>query len=323
MSSYWSPFMWIVLLATVLSGLIVGINRNTLPYDGLADGQRYSDLLASGAEGRPALLVLLPLTWFGNFEWAGNFLLYIILGWIVYNVTKDYWITLLLLLGFSTTLLTTFNLFAQALVFLPGLYFWLNVPAEKRKDLDMPEELRFREWGHNQGKWLIYLLFATFAHKFGLVFVVSMFFAKRIGGDDVKKMQRMFIFLYIAAMLALALSDRSLRLTFFYPTLIPFDLGSVNTYFWIAFLSAPVAYLFSKTKNQAALAFAGFLLISAVWNQLGGSGLEIDFWRFLIFFEWIALIEIWRARAELGKLYQWIWVLLLFGVVRLLTGLFL
>ena len=299
--------MIIVLVAAALSLFIEHINLNKMPVEGLADGQRYLNILSDGANGRPALIVLVPLTWFGNFAWAGNFLIYVILGWIVYNFTKDCWMTLLILLGFSTTLLTTFNLFAQALVFLPGLYFWLNIPAEKKEG-----------W-----KWIAYLIFATFAHRFGLIFVVSMFLAKRFGNNlkETKWMQIGFVSVYIVAMLVLALSDRTLRLTYFYPTLLPFDLGEINTYFWIAFLSAPVAYLFSKTKNHAALIFVGFLLISAVWNQFGRSGLEIDFWRILIFVDFISICEIWRARAELGKLYQWIWILLLFGIVRVVTGL--
>jgi hypothetical protein len=304
----YEPLLVVLILAIVLSCVIEVINKNTVRFEGLADEQRYADAINKGVDERPLLHLLAPLLWTNNFAWSVNFLIYLILGYTIYSYSKNWVLTLIVLLGFSTTLITTFNLFAQAMVFLPGIYFWLFVPVQKR-------------WQDDSTKWLGFLIFATFTHQFGFLFVVGMYFAKRIGGDETKRMQWAFIFLYVVAMLVLALSDRTLRLTFFYPTILPFDLGSINTYFWIVFISAPVAYLFSKTTNQSALAFAGIIMFAAIGNQLGGSGLEIDFWRFLIFFEWIALIEIWKARAELGRLFQWIIIPFIFGVVRVGVGL--
>lgn len=307
-------WIFLILACVALSLIIPQINNHTYgtsSITGFSDEYRYYVNIQNASIGeRPAILLLYPLTVAGEepFQVATTFLIYLLIGWMFYANTKDKLITLLALLCFSTTLLASTAIYAQAIVVIVGLYFWIYVPVEINRMCLL--------------KWLLFGMISLLSHALGILLVAALMFGKlyesrfRVYPEVIKPL---FILIYVSSMFLLLTTGRITAINFFYPTISPVNLGSFNNFLWAAFLSLPIAVLFYNTDSLGAV-LVGCLIFVGATASLLLSGLEVDFWRCLIVFDWIALFEIAKSKRK-PMTTAVITILILFGLARVVLGL--
>lgn len=314
---------WIVLIAIciTLSLLIPQINVHTFGVSsptGFSDEYRYYNAIQNGSTGdRPAVLLLYPFTVAGIelFHIITTLMIYLLIGWLFYSHTKDKLITILALLCFSTTLLTSTAIYAQAIVIIAGLYAWIYCPVEATvKSLF---------------KWFLFAVLALFSHPLGILLVIVLMLGKsewykhliQYDGRHLysELIRLLFILIYISSMFILLTTSRITAVNFFYPTIAPINLGAFNNILWAVFLSLPLVVLFYGSGSDGAILVGCLLMIGATTSLLLG-GLEVNFWRCLIIFDWIALLEIAKAKRT-PVITAALVFLILFGLARIPLGL--
>jgi hypothetical protein len=309
----------IFLLSFILTVLTPIINNNTLPTQSLNDNERYYNSIVNYENQMSGLYLLLPLTALGKdgFFLAMSFVFYFCIGVFFFGYTKDKTITLLALLCFSTSLVTTFALYAQGLILLIAVVYWQKVEFSWK-------ESKLKEIG----LWLGFALFTMAVHRYGILIWLCVFAAKLIP----LKVPRIAVgaaYALVCGLLLFGGVNSTTRLTFYYPTLLPIDLGTLNTILWLVFLSLPLFATFILTeKSEKTKRLALFTYLGTFAFYLFITHLEIDIWRMMIFVDFVMLLEIARARAEKfedpedkNQLLDYVpIVLLLFGLARLILG---
>lgn len=298
-------YFLIFILCIVLAWGVGRINENTLLHEELSDQDRYYDMFTSGSPlSRPPLLVFSALTFVGkaNFPILVNFLLYLSIGFLFWYATHDWIITLIALLGFSTTLITTNALYAQALVLIIALAFWIFRPPA-----------------------LYYIglaILATFGHKFGIILAAMVYVCTQpMMANWMAFQKKWMLAIYVCLIVVCGMILLSgTKMTFFYPVLA-ISLGSMDTVFWFALFSLLFFTFYQNLKESDTdvLLMASLILIGAIANYFFLSKLEVDFWRILILFDWVALLYLGKIKS--GMLMAWCpIILLLIGVARFVLG---
>ena len=308
------------LLCLLLAAVLVpAINKNTLTTQDLNDNHRYFQAMINNDVTQYGLYLLLPITALGEtgFFITLNLVFYLAIGAFFLFYTKDKTITLLVLLCFSTTLVTTFSLYAQALLIIVAMVYWIKVEFSWNKG---------NVW--NILKWAAFALFAMSVHRYGILIWLCVFAAKVVPARIPRKAVAS-AYVLVALLLLFGGVNSGSRLGFYYPTLLPVDLGQLNTVLWLAFLSVPIIYTFIKTeKSENTKRFLFFTYLGTFVFYLFVTHLEIDIWRMMILADLIMLYEIAKVRADKPldpddreQLLDWVpIVLILFGLARVILG---
>lgn len=315
-------FVLLFVLSLALAAITPIINQNTLPMQGLNDNERYFDFITKQTSQMPGIYVLLPLTWFGKdfFFFAMNFIFYLCISTYFLGFTKDKTITLLAILCFSTSLATTFALYAQGMIIIVALAFWLRVEFDWKGN----KVMEMIQWG-------AFAAFCFLVHRYG-IFIWMTIFAAKVVPAKIPRQPVIVAYALICGLLLFGGVNSTMRLTFFYPTLLPIDLGNFNTVLWIACLSLPLFYMFITTeRSEKSKRFVLFTYLGTFVFYLFVTHLEIDIWRMMILVDLVMLLEIARARAaqpmdpddqdERNQFLDYVPILLLlFGVARIILG---
>lgn len=299
---------YLIVLSFILAFATTEVINNTIGFQTLSDANRYIQSINDGGNSRVGVQLMAPLVGVSTEDFVNktNFLFLFVIGYLVYTSTNSWKITLLALLGFSTSLILYFSLIAQGLTILAGLWLWAKVEAKGIKNFFI---------------YLIAGLFMALTHKFGLQLWLLIVLVKTLNPKEVNSVPVIVAFLAAAGLAIVQFFPSHERVSFFYYFLLPISLGAFDIFFWLGLFAVMLWMLLKCEDNGKELAMAMLIFFGAVANYLFVSELEIDFWRILIFFELIALIKIGQSKVK-SELIKWApWFLLAMAVERLILGL--
>ena len=300
------PFVLYIALAVITSTVV----HNTTQYSDLLDAGRYLEILNLNMD-------------LNMFVFLTNFIIFSLIGGLIYDATKSWKFTLIALLGFSVSLMVYSNLLAQAAVMIICLWLWTERNVGNLYD---------------DAVYIAAFFVCMFLHKIGWAVVLMVYFAKLLAphleGKWIKLYSTFHAHTFTRAAVLLALVGfacvgivlltqvfpLTAHLEFFYYFLIPISLGAYNMIYWYILFGMILWMLLACKDNTSELLVAAFSFFAACIYFFMGSGLEIDIWRMLIFFEMVAWIRI--AKSQDNEFTKWVPIFfLLMGIERLIVGL--